>query len=175
MSDMKDKVWAETEDLDFEGKKYQIDFQTNFGKISVAMEPDEAPNHCRSMIGLARLGFYDGLTFHRVVPGFVIQGGCPQGTGTGGPGYELDAEFNNKKHEPGVLSMARAQDPNSAGSQFFLCLGDCGFLNGQYTVFGRTKDEDSLNVVQSIGEVETDPRERPTNEVKIENATVQEI
>jgi cyclophilin family peptidyl-prolyl cis-trans isomerase len=107
-----------------------------------------------------------------VVPGFVIQGGCPSGTGTGGPGYNVDAEFNNRKHEAGVLSMARAQDPNSAGSQFFLCLEKVPFLDGQYTAFGKTADDDSLAVVKAIGKVRTASGDRPVEDVKINKATV---
>ncbi|MBV8222425.1 MAG: peptidylprolyl isomerase, partial [Candidatus Eremiobacteraeota bacterium] len=88
----------------------------------------------------ARAGFYDGLTFHRVEPGFVVQGGCPEGTGRGGPGYNLREEFNKRKHVQGTVAMARAQSPNSAGSQFYICLEAAPFLDNQYTVFGQVTD-----------------------------------
>ena len=126
------------------------------------------------MLALAKTGFYDDLTFHRIIPGFVIQGGCPEGTGTGGPGYKVDAEFNDRKHEEGVLSMARAADPNSAGSQFFVCLGEIPHLDGQYTVFGKALDDDSINVVREIAKVETDARDMPLEKVVIKTAKVVE-
>ena len=105
--------------------------------------PELAPNTVRNFIALANSGFYDGLTFHRVIPGFMIQGGCPDGTGTGGPGYEIDGEFssnghpNDLKHTLGVLSMARTMAPNSAGSQFFIMVADAPHLDGQYAAFGK--------------------------------------
>ena len=108
------------------------------GDIVFTFYPNEAPQHSAAFIKLARAGFYDGLSFHRVEPGFVIQGGCPQGTGTGGPGYSLDAEFSDLKHEKGTVAMARSSNPNSAGSQFYICLGDARFLDKNYTVFGQT-------------------------------------
>ena len=123
---------------------------------------------------LAKIGYYDGLIFHRIISGFMIQGGCPEGTGTGGPGYTINAEFNATKHEPGVLSMARTNDPNSAGSQFFICLETVPHLDRQYTAFGRTADADSLAVVKKIGAVATDGRDKPTTPVKINKATVVE-
>ena len=106
--------------------------------------PDKAPNTVNNFISLANGGFYDGLIFHRCIPGFMIQGGCPHGTGTGGPGYEIDGEFsgngfadNDIKHTTGVLSMARTMDPNSAGSQFFIMVGPAEHLDGQYAAFGQ--------------------------------------
>jgi peptidyl-prolyl cis-trans isomerase B (cyclophilin B) len=125
------------------------------------------------MLGLAKLGFYDNLIFHRVISGFMIQGGCPDGTGMGGPGYNVDAEFNDKPHDLGVLSMARAQDPNSAGSQFFLCLENARFLDNQYTVFGRA-DEAGQKVIQEIGSVATGGQDRPNEDVTINEAVVTE-
>lgn len=139
------------EGLDFENKTYEIHMQTSMGDIHLTLWPDVAPSHCANLIGLAESGFYDDLIFHRVVPGFVIQGGCPEGSGMGGPGYTIDAEFNDRAHEPGVLSMARAQDPNSAGSQFFLCLENVPYLDNQYTAFGKTKDDASLSIVLETG------------------------
>jgi peptidyl-prolyl cis-trans isomerase B (cyclophilin B) len=110
---------------------------TEKGDIVFKFYPEDAPQHSAAFIKLARAGYYDGLTFHRVEPGFVIQGGCPDGNGTGGPGYQLDAEFNEKKHVQGTVAMARSSNPNSAGSQFYICLDDAPFLNRQYTVFGH--------------------------------------
>ncbi len=120
-----------TADLDFENKKYQVEFETNHGTIRVDLWPDVAPGHCRNIIGLTKIGYYDGVIAHRVIPGFVMQAGCPEGTGTGGPGYTIDAEFSDRLHEAGVLSMARTNDPNSAGSQFFLCLDRVPHLVGR--------------------------------------------
>ena len=166
-----DAVAKATEDLDFSSKKYQIKLTTSAGDIVLDLMPDVAPKHCRSMIGLVKTGFYDGLIFHRVIDGFMIQGGCPQGTGTGNPGYQIDAEFNQTPHEAGVLSAARSSNPNSAGSQFFICLGKHTHLDGQYSAFGRATDE-SMSVVQAIGSTPTDGSDRPLEEVKIVKATV---
>jgi cyclophilin family peptidyl-prolyl cis-trans isomerase len=121
-----------------EAKTVQARITTAKGDIVFSFYPDEAPQHAAAFIKLARAGFYDGLTFHRVEPGFVIQGGCPSGTGTGGPGYNIDAEFSDLKHVTGTVAMARSSNPNSAGSQFYICLDDAPFLNKQYTVFGQT-------------------------------------
>lgn len=168
----KKEVEAAAAELDLENGTYQLHLRTSKGPIRINMWPDIAPEHCKNMLGLAKIGFYDDLTFHRIVPGFVIQGGCPEGTGTGGPGYKVDGEFNDRKHLPGVLSMARSQDPNSAGSQFFLCLEAAPFLDGQYTAFGQTADDESLATVKAIGAVETNSRDCPVTPVKIESATV---
>ncbi len=121
--------------------------------------PDIAPNTVNNFVSLVKKGFYDGLTFHRVIPGFMIQGGCPLGTGTGGPGYQIPGEFssngfeNNLAHTPGVLSMARAQHPDSAGSQFFIMHKTSPHLDGQYAAFGRITE--GLNVVDKIANVRT--------------------
>ena len=136
------------------------------------LDSETAPGHCRNIIGLTKIGYYDGVIFHRVIEGFMIQGGCPQGTGPGGPGYTIDAEFNSTPHEPGVLSMARTSDPNSAGSQFFLCVARVANLDNQYTAFGKTADETSLDVVLSIGNVETGANDRPIDDVTINAARV---
>lgn len=168
----KSDVDAATKDLDFAVNNYLVEFETTAGQIKLELLPEVAPEHCRNIIGLARSGFYDGIIFHRVVPGFVIQAGCPRGVGTGGPGYRVKAEFNETPHVAGVLSMARAQDPDSAGSQFFLCLGKASFLDRQYTAFGRTVDDSSLAVVKTIGEVATDGRDRPVEDVVIKKASV---
>jgi peptidylprolyl isomerase/peptidyl-prolyl cis-trans isomerase B (cyclophilin B) len=107
------------------------------GTITIEFYPDSAPNTVANFEKLANEGFYNGLTFHRVEPGFVIQGGDPDGNGTGGPGYKIKAEFNSRKHIVGTVAMARSSDPNSAGSQFYICLGPAPFLDGSYTVFGQ--------------------------------------
>ena len=118
----------------------QARIDTDKGTVVFSFFPDDAPMHCAAFIKLADAGFYDGLAFHRVEPGFVVQGGDPDGNGTGGPGYRLKAEFNDKPHLRGTVAMARSSDPNSAGSQFYLCLDDARFLDKQYTVFGQMSD-----------------------------------
>ncbi len=143
--------------------------ETDKGTIRLKFYPEDAPNHVAAFIELAQKGFYDGTKFHRVEPNFVIQGGDPLSktddpmVGTGGPGYGLAAEFNSRQHLDGTLAMARSTDPNSAGSQFYICLGAQPFLDGQYTVFGEVIE--GLDVVHSIavGDV--------MNSVTIENAT----
>lgn len=110
------------------------------GRVRVELYPDDAPNHCAAFVELVKRGYYDGLSFHRVVPGFVVQGGCPQGNGSGGPGYTLKAEFNARPHLTGTLAMARTPDPDSAGSQFYICLAPQPGLDHEYTVFGQTLD-----------------------------------
>jgi len=107
------------------------------GRVVVEMRPDLAPDHCAHIKGLVRRGFYDGVVFHRVIDGFMAQTGDPTGTGTGGSGHRLKAEFSAEPHVRGTLSMARAQDPNSADSQFFICFADANFLDRQYTVWGK--------------------------------------
>ena len=106
-------------------------------EIRLEFYPEDAPKTVENFVTLAKKGFYNGLNFHRVVPDFVVQGGCPKGNGTGGPGYQIKAEFNKQKHVRGSLAMARSQDPDSAGSQFYICYGTTPHLDGQYTVFGR--------------------------------------
>jgi cyclophilin family peptidyl-prolyl cis-trans isomerase len=167
-----EEVAKQTENLDFDNKTYEVEFDTSSGKFTLVLDTKAAPGHCTNMIGLARAGYYDNLIFHRIIDGFMIQGGCPEGTGTGGPGYHIDAEFNDTHHKAGVLSMARAQDPNSAGSQFFVCVADAPFLNNQYTAFGETKDQDSLDVVQKIGNAATDGGDRPLEDVTIKKVSV---
>jgi peptidylprolyl isomerase/peptidyl-prolyl cis-trans isomerase B (cyclophilin B) len=107
------------------------------GEIRLEFYPEDAPKTVENFVTLAKKGFYNGLNFHRVVPDFVVQGGCPKGDGTGGPGYQIKAEFNKQKHLRGTLAMARSQSPDSAGSQFYICYGATPHLDGQYTVFGR--------------------------------------
>ena len=111
--------------------------ETTQGRIAIAMRPDLAPDHVARIKELVSDGFYDGLVFHRVIDGFMAQTGCPQGTGTGGSGRKLKAEFSKEKHVRGTVSMARAQNPDSADSQFFICFAESPWLNGQYTVWGQ--------------------------------------
>jgi len=117
------------------GKHITLELES--GTVQIELYPDVAPNTVASFKALVSIGFYDGLTFHRVIPNFMAQGGDPDGTGMGGPGYNIDAEFNDKKHIRGTLSMARSASPNSAGSQFFICFGPQPHLDGQYTIFGQ--------------------------------------
>lgn len=122
--------------------------ETSAGEMVVEFFHDKAPGHVKNFVDLAAKGFYDGTVFHRTIPGFMIQGGCPEGSGRGGPGYHIRAEFNDTPHVRGVLSMARAQDPNSAGSQFFICHGEARFLDRQYTAFGRlVSGEETLDAI----------------------------
>ncbi|MEL6872129.1 MAG: peptidylprolyl isomerase [Pseudomonadota bacterium] len=132
--------------------------ETSKGTVTIALRPDLAPGHCDRIKTLAKEGFYDGIKFHRVIDGFMAQTGCPHGTGTGGSSYpDLKAEFNDGKHVRGTCSMARAQNPNSANSQFFICFGDTAFLNGQYTVWGEVID--GMDAVDALnrGEPPRDP------------------
>jgi peptidyl-prolyl cis-trans isomerase B (cyclophilin B) len=138
----------ETVGLTSQAKDLQARIVTQQGDIVFTFFPEDAPLTVASFIKLARNGFYDGLTFHRVEPGFVIQGGCPLGTGTGGPGYRLKAEFNDRLHDAGAVAMARSQSPDSAGSQFYVCLEDAHFLDHNYTVFGRVTS--GLDVARRI-------------------------
>jgi peptidyl-prolyl cis-trans isomerase B (cyclophilin B) len=153
------------------GEKPHILMETSLGPITIELWPDVAPKHCQSFVHLVKTGFYDSLTFHRVVPGFVIQGGDPLGNGTGGPGYRLPAEFSNLKHEAGILSMARGPDPNSAGSQFFICLGRAAHLDGAYTIFGKVID--GMDVVRKIEKVEL-KGSTPVKKVYMTKVTVME-
>ena len=166
------EVDAAAKELDFTKNKYQLELDTSMGKITLDMLSDVAPGHCTNVLSLAKIGYYDGLIFHRIIKGFMIQGGCPEGSGSGGPGYTIKAEFNDTKHEPGVLSMARTNDPNSAGSQFFIVLERSTHLDRQYSAFGKTADAASLAVVKKIGEVPTGPQDRPKTPVTISKATV---
>lgn len=147
--------------------------ETSYGNMTVEFFADKAPSHVENFLSLARKGFYDGSTFHRVIPGFMIQGGCPnskQGAGgtpgTGGPGHHVNAEFNDTKHERGVLSMARAQDPNSAGSQFFVVVKDSLFLDGQYTAFGRVVD--GMDAADKIVALPRDGNDMPTTRAEMQ-------
>jgi peptidylprolyl isomerase len=122
---------------DYKDPENTLLMETTQGAVVIEMKPDLAPNHVARIKELAREGFYDGIVFHRVIDGFMAQTGCPQGTGTGGSGTKLKAEFNDHKHKRGSCSMARAMDPNSGDSQFFICFADAPWLDGQYTAWGE--------------------------------------
>lgn len=149
----------------------------NGDKIKAELYPDIAPNTVNNFISLVNKGFYDGLIFHRVIKNFMIQGGDPEGTGMGGPGYAIKGEFNlngfenNLKHERGVLSMARSFMPDSAGSQFFIMHQDSPHLDGQYAGFGKVIE--GIEVVDKIAETKTNRQDRPKKDIKIEKATVE--
>lgn len=149
----------------------------NGSKIKLELYPDIAPISCENFEKLVKQGFYDGLTFHRVIPGFMIQGGCPNGTGTGGPGWHIKGEFsangikNDLKHTRGVLSMARAQDPDSAGSQFFIMHEDAPYLDGQYAAFGKIIE--GMEVVDAIAETATDYRDKPLEAQVMKKVTIE--
>lgn len=148
----------------------QATLETSLGTFTFEFLHDKAPKTCRNFIDLATNGFYDGLTFHRVIDGFMIQGGCPHGTGTGGPGYTIDAEFNDTKHAPGIVSMARSSEPDSAGSQFFICVGVHPYLDGQYTAFGSITE--GYDVVENISKIPTGPADKPVTPVTITKVTL---
>ncbi len=149
------------------------------GKMVLELEPEKAPNTVRNFIDLAESGFYDGLTFHRVIPGFMIQGGCPDGTGAGSPGYRIRGEFtankhdNPIKHERGVISMARAQSNDSAGCQFFIVVENASHLDGQYAAFGRVIE--GMETADQIVSAPTDPRDKPLEEQRINKVTVEKF
>jgi len=157
----------------------QATVETNFGNIVFELLPNYAPETVRNFVKLARSGFYDGLLFHRIVPGWVIQGGDPNTRqpdrtkwGMGGPGYTIKAEFNSKSHVRGVVSMARSDDPDSAGSQFFIVTGDSTFLDGQYTAFGEVTS--GMEVADVIGHLPRGRNECPTQDAKILRVTISE-
>ncbi len=138
----------EAEKIQLKGDEVVKITMQNGGEIYFILYPEKAPVTCKSFVYLTENGFYNGLTFHRVVPNFVAQGGDPTGTGTGGPGYTLPAEFSNLHHVTGTVAMARTQDPNSAGSQFYICLSPQPHLDGQYTIFGQVVK--GMDVVENI-------------------------
>lgn len=144
----------------------------SWGDIVLKFYPDVAPNHAKNFCKLAAENFYNGTTFHRVIPGFMIQGGDPNSKnadrsnhGMGGPGYHIKAEFNNKPHRRGVLSMARAQDPDSAGSQFFICVADASFLDGQYTAFGEVVS--GMEIADRVVNAKRDGRDNPLERIEM--------
>jgi cyclophilin family peptidyl-prolyl cis-trans isomerase len=157
-------------------------FNTNHGVIKVGFLPDKAPKHVEAFKKLVKDGFYDGTKFHRVIPGFMIQGGDPNSKlpdrsrhGTGGPGYSLPAEFNDVKHERGILSAARSSDPNSAGSQFFLMVANSPHLDRQYSAFGKVLE--GMDVVDKIVALPRDGRDNPLvgSEAIVESATLETV
>ena len=154
-----------------------VTFETNQGTIKAELFPDVAPNTVNNFISLVKRGFYDGLIFHRVIPGFMIQGGDPQGTGMGGPGYSIKGEFimnnfnNELLHKRGVLSMARSQSPNSAGSQFFIMVDDAPHLNAQYASFGQVIE--GMEAVDKIVAAQRDYNDRPLDNQIMEKVTVE--
>jgi len=170
MSAPKTTTAAKEEGKKMSGTKAII--ETKFGNITLKFFPDVAPGHVKNFIDLAKKGFYDGTTFHRVIPGFMIQGGDPNSKdtdrkkhGQGGPGYTIKAEFNDKPHKRGTLSMARAGQPDSAGSQFFICVKDASFLDRQYTVFGEV--ESGMEAVDKIVSQPRDQNDNPNDRVEM--------
>jgi cyclophilin family peptidyl-prolyl cis-trans isomerase len=150
--------------------------ETTKGTIKFRFFPNEAPGHVENFKKLAGEGFYDGALFHRVIPGFMIQGGCPNSKkdnrgmhGTGGPGYTIKAEFNKIKHKRGIVSMARSTNPDSAGSQFFICVKDSLFLDGQYTVFGEVVE--GMDVADAIVSVQTDGNDNPLEKIEMKKVS----
>ena len=149
----------------------------NGKKIKIELYPDIAPISCENFEKLVKSGFYDGLTFHRVIPGFMIQGGCPNGTGTGGPGWHIKGEFasngvkNDLKHTRGVLSMARSMMPDSAGSQFFIMHEDAPHLDGNYAAFGKVVE--GIEVVDEIASCETDYSDKPVTPQIMKKVTIE--
>ncbi|HID96919.1 MAG TPA: peptidylprolyl isomerase [Thermodesulfobacteriaceae bacterium] len=153
--------------------------ETKYGNMKIRFFPEVAPNHIENFIRLAEQGFYDGTTFHRVIPGFMIQGGDPNSKssdrsrhGTGGPGYTVKAEFSDKPHKRGTVSMARAADPDSAGSQFFICVADAGFLDRQYTVFGEVVS--GMDMADKIVRLPRDRMDNPVERVEMKIRIVKE-
>lgn len=148
----------------------------DFGTVKVELYPNVAPNTVDNFVSLANKGYYDGLIFHRIIDGFMIQGGDPTGTGTGGPGYTIEGEFskngfkNDLKHEKGVISMARTNSPDTAGSQFFIMTEDAVHLDGQYAAFGKVIE--GLDVIEKVGKVQTGANDKPVSDVIIESITI---
>jgi peptidyl-prolyl cis-trans isomerase B (cyclophilin B) len=153
--------------------KYHVVLETNQGNLEVEFWPEDAPNHVRNFLDLAYTGFYDGTTFHRVIPGFMIQGGDPTGTGTGDGKRRLKAEFNKRKHEAGVLSMARSSSPDSASCQFFVMHARSPHLDGQYSAFGKLVS--GLDVVEKIVNVKRNASDKPNEPQKILKARVVKV
>ncbi|MCI8384992.1 MAG: peptidylprolyl isomerase [Acutalibacter sp.] len=154
-----------------------VTIETNRGVIKVELYPEIAPNTVNNFVSLVRKGFYDGTIFHRVIPGFMIQGGDPEGTGMGGPGYGIKGEFaangfeNTLKHTTGVISMARSQRPDSAGSQFFIMVADAAYLDGQYAAFGKVLE--GQEVAEAIVSAPRDRDDRPDQDQIMEKVTVE--
>jgi len=147
------------------------EIETDFGTIKLELYPEDAPITVDNFATLARKGFYDGLSFHRVVKGVLIQGGSPDGSPGGGPGYTIPAEFNRRMHVEGTVGMARAADPDSAGSQFYICLKQLPQLDGQYTVFGHVVE--GMDVVRKIGQTQTVSDERPVEPISVQDVRIE--
>ena len=170
---------AQSQDVG-DSKQIQAIIETNFGNIVIEFFPDKAPEHVENFIKLANDGYYDGTTFHRVIPGFMIQGGDPNTKsddrsthGQGGPGYTINAEFNDISHVRGIVSMARTNDPNSAGSQFFIIVSDSIFLDNQYTVFGRVVE--GIDVADKIVNVPRDNLDNPNDRVVVKRISIRNL
>jgi len=171
-------IKKETTPMNDTNKKEVAVIKTSEGEMVAEFWPDVAPKTVDNFKKLAKSGFYDGTAFHRIIKGFMIQGGDPltkdeskqASWGTGDPGYKIQAEFNKKSHERGVLSMARSQDPNSAGSQFFICHGAPKFLDGQYTAFGKLIKGD--DVLEKIATTKTGPNDRPEKRMNVESIKI---
>ncbi len=157
----------------------KVIIETKIGNMEIGFLPEVAPNHVSKFIELAKKGFYDGTIFHRVIPGFMIQGGDPNSKspdrskhGMGGPGYTLKAEFNDKQHKRGILSMARAKDPDSAGSQFFICVANAFFLDKQYTAFGQVVS--GMEVADKIVNQPRDARDNPNDRIEMKMKVIEQ-
>jgi len=175
-AEMKDKKFSPEEIKKMSETKAVI--ETKLGNLELKFFPEVAPGHVSNFLELAKKGFYDGTIFHRVIPGFMIQGGDPNTKnpdrskhGMGGPGYTLKAEFNGKPHKRGILSMARAQDPNSAGSQFFICVADAPFLDGKYSVFGEVVS--GMEIADKIVSQPRDKKDNPNDRIEMKVKVVE--
>jgi peptidyl-prolyl cis-trans isomerase B (cyclophilin B) len=176
-AEVKEKIITEKETKKMPETKAVI--ETKFGNMEIRFFPDVAPKHVNNFIELAKKGFYDGTIFHRIIPGFMIQGGDPNSKspdksthGMGGPGYTVKAEFNEKPHKRGTLSMARSGQPDSAGSQFFICVADAPFLDRQYTVFGEVVS--GMEVADKIVSQPRDPRDNPNERIEMKVKVVEQ-
>jgi cyclophilin family peptidyl-prolyl cis-trans isomerase len=176
LAEMKDKKFT-PEEIKKMGETKAV-IETKLGNIELKFFPEVAPGHVSNFLELAQKGFYDGTTFHRVIPGFMIQGGDPNTKnpdrskhGMGGPGHTIKAEFNEKPHKRGILSMARAQDPDSAGSQFFICVANAPFLDGKYSVFGEVTS--GIEVADKIVSQPRDKKDNPNDRIEMKVKVVE--
>lgn len=176
--EMKEKVKAEAKKAQDENLKGNAVIKTKFGEMVIEFFPELAPGHVANFKKLAKMGFYNGTTFHRVIPGFMVQGGDPNSKdenrandGMGGPGYTIKAEFNKTKHKRGIVSMARSQDPDSAGSQFFICVADAPFLDGKYSVFGKVVK--GMEVADKIVSQQRDKNDNPLKKIEMQVSVVE--
>ena len=168
----KKKTWDREPEMKIDADKiYVARMDTTEGPIVLELYPKQAPHHVNSFVFLAKEGYYDGVIFHRVIPGFMIQGGDPTGTGQGGPGYKLKSEFNSTHHGRGILSAARTADPNSAGSQFFIMHGDAPHLDNQYTAYGKVIE--GMETVDKIATAATGESDRPVKPASIKSIKIE--